>query len=251
MNDYIGFVYLWINNITGKKYIGSHQGKVDDGYIGSGTYFKRAINKYGIENFSRSVLYFEYNTIKGLYQKEYELINEYNAVLSNEFYNLCNISPNVLGIVEGDLRKVFSEEHKDKLREVAKNRAYSQETKAKMSKNSYIKGKRWYNNGSISKTFSDNEVPDGWVIGRIQSENTTKGYKFYTNGVESVSLPPDTTPPDGWYEGKHNNDKFSGDKNPAAVRIEVNGHTYSTIKEAIKDTGFCYEKVVKIGKRIK
>ena len=46
----IGFIYLWINKITGKKYVGLHVGLPADKYVGSGVIFKRAVEKYGIEN---------------------------------------------------------------------------------------------------------------------------------------------------------------------------------------------------------
>jgi len=52
----IGFIYKWTNLINGKMYIGSHKGTIDDGYIGSGKYFNHALNKYGIENFTREIL---------------------------------------------------------------------------------------------------------------------------------------------------------------------------------------------------
>lgn len=39
---YYGFVYKWTNKENGKFYIGSHYGKVDDGYIGSGVWFRRS-----------------------------------------------------------------------------------------------------------------------------------------------------------------------------------------------------------------
>lgn len=40
--DYTGFVYMWTDHKRKMFYIGGHQGSVDDGYAGSGTYFKRA-----------------------------------------------------------------------------------------------------------------------------------------------------------------------------------------------------------------
>jgi len=40
MNSMInGFIYEWIDLSTGLKYIGRHEGSVDDGYVGSGTSF--------------------------------------------------------------------------------------------------------------------------------------------------------------------------------------------------------------------
>lgn len=53
---YNGFIYQWINLVNDKRYIGSHWGYEDDGYVGSGTLFKRAIKKHGIENFQRVII---------------------------------------------------------------------------------------------------------------------------------------------------------------------------------------------------
>jgi group I intron endonuclease len=51
-----GFVYLWVNTVNQKKYLGSHVGAQNDGYTGSGKIFLRAVRKYGIERFVRIIL---------------------------------------------------------------------------------------------------------------------------------------------------------------------------------------------------
>jgi GIY-YIG catalytic domain len=56
MQNYSGFIYRWTNKVNGKAYIGSHQGKVDDGYVGSGVAFNIALDKYGVDNFFREIL---------------------------------------------------------------------------------------------------------------------------------------------------------------------------------------------------
>ena len=48
-----GFIYITTNNLDGKKYIGQKSYSMPNWkrYLGSGIYLKRAIKKYGRENF--------------------------------------------------------------------------------------------------------------------------------------------------------------------------------------------------------
>lgn len=52
-----GIVYKWTNNTNNKWYIGSHTGTANDRYTASGVAITRAFKKYGIENFTREILY--------------------------------------------------------------------------------------------------------------------------------------------------------------------------------------------------
>lgn len=82
------FVYLTTNLINGKKYIGKHMtNNIDDGYLGSGCLLKKAIEKYGRENFKREIICFAENE-DDLNQKEIESIREYNAKDDPNYYNL-------------------------------------------------------------------------------------------------------------------------------------------------------------------
>lgn len=201
MNDYIGFVYVWTNKLNGKKYVGLHMGKVDDGYIGSGKLFKSAVEKYGIENFDRQILYFEYETEETLYQKEFDIINEFNAVKDRTFYNATNYDPKYVKFQNGERTRVHTNETKELLRqartdttaseqtrqkmsESQKNREFTEEHKKKLSDSqkgdkNHQSGKKWYNNGIIDKTFYPDTQPDGWVLGRIRGVFKGKSNPFY------------------------------------------------------------------------
>jgi group I intron endonuclease len=77
-------IYRTTNKINGKFYIGKHQTKnLNDGYMGSGKLLKRAIKKYGVDNFTKEIL-FIFDNEEDMNSKEKELV-----VLGESSYNLC------------------------------------------------------------------------------------------------------------------------------------------------------------------
>lgn len=85
-----GFIYETTNKINGMKYIGkciySRQNDWKE-YLGSGTYLKRAIKKYGRENFVKVILEEAYSD-EELNRMEEEYILRFNAVDSPQYYNI-------------------------------------------------------------------------------------------------------------------------------------------------------------------
>lgn len=127
MTTRTGFVYRWTNVLNGKWYIGSHCGSVNDGYVGSGVLFKQSVEKYGIENFTREILYEGEN----FRAEEQRILTELNAAKCSKSYNLINTSSdNLNGIcVSGD-------NHHMKRPEIAKK--VSDAKKGKFNSNGHL-----------------------------------------------------------------------------------------------------------------
>jgi len=80
-------IYKIINNINSKFYIGKHQTQdLNDGYMGSGKAIRAAIKQYGIESFTKKIL-FIFDTEAEMNAKEKEIITE-ELVQNINSYNL-------------------------------------------------------------------------------------------------------------------------------------------------------------------
>ncbi len=78
------YLYRITNLINNKFYIGIHcSNKIPNTYLGSGVHIRRAINKYGIENFQKEILAFFKNTPS--------LLNAERFIVNEDFINdpLC------------------------------------------------------------------------------------------------------------------------------------------------------------------
>lgn len=83
----IYYLYEIKNNVNGKIYIGVHRtNDLNDGYMGSGSLLNRAKEKYGIENFSKTILQ-TFDNEEQMFQKEREIVNE-TFLLRDDVYNL-------------------------------------------------------------------------------------------------------------------------------------------------------------------
>ena len=81
-------VYRITNQTNGKIYIGKHQtNDLNDGYMGSGKHIINAIEKYGIDNFEKEIL-FKFDNEAEMNAKEAELVTD-EFCLREDTYNLC------------------------------------------------------------------------------------------------------------------------------------------------------------------
>lgn len=69
-------IYKITNLLNQKIYIGKHETvNLNDGYMGSGNLIKKAIHKYGIENFKKDILYY-CSSRSEMDQREAEIVTE-------------------------------------------------------------------------------------------------------------------------------------------------------------------------------
>ena len=86
------YVYAIVNKINLKLYFGSHSWEgtgVDKNYYGSGTAIKRAVRKYGKDNFIVYPIKF-YDTVEECRQAEEELLTKYDIANNQYCYNIKN-----------------------------------------------------------------------------------------------------------------------------------------------------------------
>lgn len=117
-------VYITTCIINNKNYIGSHlTNNINDSYLGSGLLVKRSIKKYGKENFKRKILK-QFETKQEAFDAQEKYIKIYDTLSPNGY----NISP------KGGhgVKNSWSEESKRKISKTQKGRKVSEETKQKM-----------------------------------------------------------------------------------------------------------------------
>jgi len=244
-----GFVYKWVHIKTGKIYIGSHFGKLNDGYVSSSKEFNKAYIKEP-DMFKRSIV------IKGLsreeaLQTEKHLLVEVDAANNDHYYNLHN-EPGT------------GWSHHDNF-ELAK-KYYAKISAAKKGQPAWNKGKKLWNETNLHK------ISDIWNVTYPNGKNETilnmlqfcrehrlnpsamsavargnrrhyKGYKCYKiSNKRNVAYEYKE-----WKsKGKPGKAHF-GSNNGWSKRIKINERIYGCMREASNATGLSMYKLKKLG----
>lgn len=152
-SDIVYFIYLTINKVNGKMYIGQHHCKREeqftDGYLGSGSALQQAIKKYGVDNFERIILEYA-NSPEELNALEERYV-DVTIVENDLYYNLKT---------GGMQHIIFSEETRKKISEACRN--ISEETRQRMSE-SHL-----------------GQIP--WCLGKHHSEETKQKLRAINSG---------------------------------------------------------------------
>ena len=137
VSDIYGYIYIIVNKINGKTYIGQRKTTKDynsDKYMGSGKYLKCAQNKYGIENFEKFLIQYckDQNELD---KQEIFWIAEYRKRCKAE-YNICAGGKG--GCAKGkkhyNYGKCLSEETKRKISEAKKGKKLGPYSKERVEK---------------------------------------------------------------------------------------------------------------------
>lgn len=225
----IGYIYVTKNLVNGKSYIGKHEATQfePDRYIGSGLLLKRAIDCYGIENFTQEILE-SCDTKEQLNLREKYWIDYYDAVNSDQFYNIASGGQggNTLAGFTEDERIEFSkkiserwasyneeeydliskkisasnsgkpksEEHKKNIsksrieRQVAKGKNNPMYGKDRSGEKASCYGKHWYNNGDVQRYFTEEEYINIYKDqGFIPGQISTEEHHNRIKGYTNIS----------------------------------------------------------------
>ena len=174
-----GFIYITTNHVNGRQYIG--QKKYDKSgkwkkYLGSGIALKRAIKKYGECSFSKEIIE-ECETKETLDEREKYWIDYYNAVDSDDFYNIAS------GGDGGNTIQGFSTERLDELKKLHSEKLIhhhqnrDEDFNSKLTKDIVVNNviPRLINNEFNSDIAKDLNVSTG-TINDIRHHRTWKKY---------------------------------------------------------------------------
>lgn len=175
------YFYKITNNLNNKYYYGVHQTEnIYDGYMGSGVYLRRAYNKYGIENFTKSILKYFSNS-DDMYKYESEIVTE-DLVRDPMCYNVKRggIGGNsIKGVHRPEISKklkgrkiTWSNKISNTLKgRPANNKGSHQPEEAKKKIGNNSRDRKWVNNGFTCKMVKNYELDEylnnGFNLGRI------------------------------------------------------------------------------------
>jgi hypothetical protein len=201
-------IYKITNKLDGKIYIGKHQTKdLNDGYMGSGKILKRAIDKHGLENFTKEIL-FQFDNEADMNSKEAELVTK-EFVKEDANYNLCPGGNGGWGYINST-PEIYTQRNIKNL-----EKAMSSEARLKASKNTdYSKLgfsvadkktlREFARRGSDKWKGSRHTDSSKEKMSKAQSGalNSQSGTMWITNGKENKKIKKDSIIPVDWYRGR-------------------------------------------------
>lgn len=233
-----GIIYKTINLINGKWYIGKDEYNNPD-YLGSGKIIKRAIKKYGRENFKKEILDHAYTSFD-LAELEKKYTIRHNAVRDGMAYNIKEggFGGNSIAGYTEEERKIFA----DNCRHFGEDngffgKSHTKQTKDKIStknkgKPSAFKGKNHTKEAkdAISKAKNGKIYLERRAIKSFQTQSLLQDYIVYGKSLSELASIYNTTEKSIW----------------CYLRILTNGMEITEIYNATRNyyPGIDFDKIV-------
>jgi len=205
-------IYKITNTIDNKIYVGSHKtSDINDTYMGSGKYLRHAIKKYGLENFTKEIL-FVFDNAAEMYAKEVEIVNN-DFLLREDTYNIkqggfggfdyineqgLNNNKDLQTLQKSGFR------HKERLlTDEVYRKKHSQRSSANL-KRLHGAGRIKYDNftGKTHTELSKQLIAIKNSIHQKGEGNSQYGTMWITNDVDSIKIHKNSLIPDGWRKGR-------------------------------------------------
>lgn len=179
-------VYQITNNINGMIYVGKHQTKnINDSYMGSGIYIIRAIKLYGVQNFTKTIL-FDFDDPIKMDDKEKEIVNE-EFVARSDTYNIA------LGGFGGGAKSAnISGENNQNYGKICITNVKTCENKmifpTDIIPEGWIKGKTYSTKTKIILHEKLSKAHKGLNLGKVWITNIETGENKYIEKTEDVPI---------------------------------------------------------------
>ena len=215
-------IYKITNRINGRFYIGAHQtSNPNDGYMGSGVAIKRAIQKYGIENFNKEIL-FECQSVEDMYRLEKELVtpftdNEksYNVMeggkggwnhVNSSGKNGTHLAAKKRALLLEDEEWCQNWKEKTKVGAIKYSNTVTPEeyTKRGIKANeTALRNNGVYGfEGKTHREDSKKSIGSQNSVHQTGEGNSQYGTVWITDGTINKKIKKDSVIPDGWYRGR-------------------------------------------------
>lgn len=205
-------VYKITNLVNNKIYVGVHKtSNLDDDYMGSGKLIKLAIEKYGLENFTKEYLAI-FDTAEEMFNMESMLVNE-EFIKRDDTYN----------IVFGGKSGSFEYINMNGMNHLHSNRENS------------LKNLELGNKAFLEKLIIDSDFKDEWIkkLSDKMRENYIIGMQ---NGFKNKTHSEETK------EKLRGHNRQSGSKNSQFGTIWIHSFTENVNKKIKKDELSTYEQ---------
>jgi hypothetical protein len=191
---------------------------MDDGYMGSGKVIKRAIEKYGLENFEKVILE-TFEDSAAMFAKEAEVVTE-EFLARDDTYNLRrggfggfdyinHLGRNFGRHISGSQKQLSNRGHAKRSQMFAADPEYKQQHCDMLKVAGIIGSQRMtelYPNGTFNgKTHTEETKSQMSATKRgtkVGIENSQFGTMWITNGDQNSKVKKDSVVPQGWKVGR-------------------------------------------------